>query len=87
MGPPGADFWLNAATQQKYGYDCQAMYMYDRNQYGKWVGLPCTSAAPYVCEYQLLPHGMLAPSNSAEQMAVLKMAAEAPAYLNSVVRQ
>mgnify|MGYP001792822494 CR=1 FL=1 len=87
MGATGVEYWYNAVTKQKPGYNCQAMYLYDGNQYGKWVGLPCYTAAPYVCEYQLLPPGTSSPANAAEQMAILGMAKEAPPYINSAVRR
>lgn len=86
MGASGVEFWYNMETKQKPMYDCQAMYLYDPNNYGKWVGLQCRAAAPYVCEYQLVPY-TATPYNAAEQMAVLKMAAEAPYYLKSIVRK
>lgn len=81
------DFWYNSATQMKMGYDCQAMYLYDAFNYGKWVGLPCHTAAPYVCEYKLVPHSSEMPSNGAEQMAILEMAQEAPLYLSMAVKR
>lgn len=79
-----SDFWLTAETQSKPGYDCQAMFIHDPFRFGQWVGLPCYSSVPYVCEYQLLP-AHAAVQNQAERMAVLKMAEDAPGYLQSAV--
>jgi len=76
-----ADFWYNIATKSKPGYDCQAMYLYDGQNFGKWVGLPCTNPTTYVCEYNLVPPGQASPPNAAEQYALVKMQQEAPLYL------
>lgn len=76
-------YWYNAATSMKPGYDCMAMYLGDRMNYGKWVGLPCYNSAPYVCEYSLVPEGTAMPANPAETLALAEMAAEAPLYLRA----
>jgi len=86
MGATGVEFWYNHATKNKPMYNCQAMYLGDPNKFGKWVGLPCYTSAPYVCKYSLVPPGTDTPANPAEQMAILEMAREAPMYLSAAVR-
>lgn len=81
IGESGPEYWFNALTKNKPGYDCQAMYLRDPSQYGKWVGLPCYNAAPYTCEYLVAPPGTAAPANPAETQAMMGMFQEAPAYL------
>ena len=81
MGQSGPQYWHSEITKMKPNYDCQAMYLGDHYQYGKWVGKPCYSASAFVCEFNIAPPGTPAPVNPAEYMATQKMLAEAPAYL------
>lgn len=81
IGETGPEYWFNQLTKMKPGYDCQAMYLRDPSQYGKWVGLPCYSAAPFTCEHLLSPPGTIAPPNAAESLAMSEIYKEAPAYL------
>lgn len=81
MGQTGPEYWFNQLTKMKPSYDCQAMYLRDQSQYGKWVGLPCYSSAPFTCEYRIAPPGSPEPANAAETMAAYEMYKEAPAYL------
>lgn len=81
IGATGPEYWFNELTKNKPSYDCQAMYLREASVYGKWVGLPCYSAAPFTCEYLLAPHGTPAPANAAESLAVYEMYQEAPPYL------
>lgn len=83
IGQSGPQYWFNELTKMKPGYDCQAMYLRDPSQYGKWVGLPCYNAAAFTCEYRLAPPGTPAPASAAETMAGYEMLKEAPAYINN----
>jgi hypothetical protein len=83
IGESGPEYWFNQLTKNKPGYDCQAMYLKEPSVYGKWVGLPCYSAAPYTCEYTIAPAGTALPASAAENLAMYEMSQEAPAYLNS----
>ena len=82
IGQTGPEYWFNDLTKSKPGYDCQAMYLRDRSQFGKWVGLPCYNAAPYTCEYHITPPGTVVPPTAAESLAMYSMSREAPAYLS-----
>lgn len=83
IGQTGPQYWLSDITRNKPGYDCQAMYLRDQRQYGKWVGLPCYSSASYTCEYSFAPPGTPAPANAAEGAAMYEMLKEAPEYLSN----
>lgn len=83
IGETGPEYWFSSATKSKPGYDCQAMYLRDSSQIGKWVGLPCYSSASYTCEYRIAPPGTPEPANAAETAALYRMTKEAPAYLTA----
>ena len=81
VGQTGPQYWFNEITKMKPSYNCQAMYLRDSSQYGKWVGLPCYNAAPFTCEYRVAPPGTVAPPNAGETLAMAEMYKNAPAYI------
>lgn len=83
IGQSGPEYWFDQLNKMKPSYDCQAMYLRDAQQYGKWVAMPCYSSAPFVCEYRIAPPGSPEPSNPSETLAMMDMMKSSPAYLQN----